>query len=90
MRVFAEAGGTNAVLANCAVDLGNRPGSADLAKVAEPALIGTPDEVRTKLRRMQQIGFDEVLLVSHHAVLEDVERVRDLLDQRGAPVSLFV
>jgi hypothetical protein len=35
--------------------------------------------VRTKLRRMQQIGFDEVLLVSHHAVLEDIERVRDLL-----------
>jgi alkanesulfonate monooxygenase SsuD/methylene tetrahydromethanopterin reductase-like flavin-dependent oxidoreductase (luciferase family) len=79
MRVFREAGGTNAVLANCAVDLGNRPGSADLAKVAEPALIGTLDEVRTKLRRMQQIGFDEVLLVSHHAVLEDIERVRDLL-----------
>jgi alkanesulfonate monooxygenase SsuD/methylene tetrahydromethanopterin reductase-like flavin-dependent oxidoreductase (luciferase family) len=77
--VFREAGGTNAVLANCAVDLGDRPGSADLAKVAEPALIGTLDEVRAKLKRMQQIGFDEVLLVSHHAVLEDIERVRDLL-----------
>ena len=79
MRVFREAGGTNAVLANCAVDLGNRAGSAELAKLAEPALIGTLDEVRTKLRRMQQIGFDEVLLVSHHAVLEDIERVRDLV-----------
>ncbi len=79
MRVFREAGGTNAVLANCAVDLGNRPGSAELAKVAEPALIGTLDEVRAKLRRMQQIGFDEVLLVSHHAALEDIQRVRDLL-----------
>ena len=74
MRVYREAGGTNAVLANCAVDLGNRPGSAELAKLAEPALIGTPDEVRQKLKRMQQIGFDEVLLVSHHDVLEDIER----------------
>jgi len=78
MRVYREAGGTNAVLANVAVDLGNRPGSAELAQVAEPALIGTPDEVRRKLKRMQQIGFDEVLLVSHHGVLEDIERARDL------------
>jgi alkanesulfonate monooxygenase SsuD/methylene tetrahydromethanopterin reductase-like flavin-dependent oxidoreductase (luciferase family) len=72
MRVFREAGGTNAVLANLAVDFGNRPGSAELAKVAEPALIGTPDEIRQKLKRMQDIGFNEILLVSHHAVLEDI------------------
>jgi alkanesulfonate monooxygenase SsuD/methylene tetrahydromethanopterin reductase-like flavin-dependent oxidoreductase (luciferase family) len=79
MRIFREAGGTNAVLANLAVDFGNRPGSAELAQVAPPSLIGTPDEVRQKLRRMQDIGFDEILLVSHHAVLEDLERARDLL-----------
>jgi alkanesulfonate monooxygenase SsuD/methylene tetrahydromethanopterin reductase-like flavin-dependent oxidoreductase (luciferase family) len=79
MKVFREAGGTNAVLANTAVDLGDRPGSAELAKVAEPALIGTADEVRQKLRHMQDIGFDAVMLVSHHNVLEDIERVRDML-----------
>ena len=79
MRVFRGAGGTNAVLANCAIDLADRPGSAELAKLAEPALIGTADEVRQKLRRMAQIGFDEVLLVSPHGVLEDIERARDLL-----------
>ena len=54
-------------------------GSAELAQVAEPSLIGTPDEVRQKLNRMKQIGFDEILLVSHHDVLEDIERVRDML-----------
>ena len=79
MRVFREAGGTNAVLANLAVDFGNRPGSAELAKVAEPALIGTPDEIRQKLKRMQDIGFNEILIVSHHAILEDIERARDML-----------
>jgi alkanesulfonate monooxygenase SsuD/methylene tetrahydromethanopterin reductase-like flavin-dependent oxidoreductase (luciferase family) len=78
MKVFREAGGTNAVLANTAVDLGDRPGSAELAKLAEPALIGTADEVRQKLRRMRDIGFDAVMLVSHHNVLEDIERVRDM------------
>jgi alkanesulfonate monooxygenase SsuD/methylene tetrahydromethanopterin reductase-like flavin-dependent oxidoreductase (luciferase family) len=79
MRVFRDAGGTNAVLANLAVDFGNRPGSAELAKVAEPALIGTPDEIRQKLKRMQDIGFNEILIFSHHAVLEDIERARDML-----------
>jgi alkanesulfonate monooxygenase SsuD/methylene tetrahydromethanopterin reductase-like flavin-dependent oxidoreductase (luciferase family) len=79
MRVYREAGGTNAVLANVAIDLGNRPGSVELAKVAEPALIGTPDEVRQKLKRIEQMGFDEVLLISHHGVLEDIDRARDFL-----------
>jgi alkanesulfonate monooxygenase SsuD/methylene tetrahydromethanopterin reductase-like flavin-dependent oxidoreductase (luciferase family) len=79
MRVYRDAGGTNAVLANVAIDFGNRPGSAELAQVAEPSLIGTADEVRQKLNRMKQMGFDEILLVSHHAVLEDIERARDLL-----------
>ncbi len=79
MRVFREAGGTNAVLANIGVDFANRPGSAELAQIAEPALIGTPDEVRQKLNRMKQIGFDEILLVSHHDVLDDIERARDML-----------
>ncbi len=79
MKVFREAGGTHAVLANTAVDLHNRPGSAELAKVAEPALIGTVDEVRAKLKRMKDIGFESVMVVSHHNALEDIERVRDLL-----------
>ena len=79
MRIYRDAGGDNAVLANVAVDLADRPGSAELAKLAEPCLIGTPDEVRQRLKRLQQIGFDEVLLVSHHSVLEDLERVRDML-----------
>jgi len=79
IRIYREAGGTNAVLANVAVDMADRPGSAELAKLAEPALIGTPDEVRARLWRMRDIGFDEVLLVSHHGVLEDIERARDLL-----------
>ncbi|HEX2646780.1 MAG TPA: LLM class flavin-dependent oxidoreductase, partial [Candidatus Dormibacteraeota bacterium] len=34
MKIFREAGGTNAVLANCSIDLAERPESAELAKVA--------------------------------------------------------
>ncbi|MSP02438.1 MAG: LLM class flavin-dependent oxidoreductase [Acetobacteraceae bacterium] len=78
MKVYREAGGTNAVLANVAVDLANRPGSAGLAEVAT-SLVCEPGEARRRIKRIEQIGFDEVLLVSHTSVLEDIERVRDFL-----------
>ena len=79
MRIYREAGGTNAVLANVAVDLANRPESADLAAATNVALVCPPDEARRRLKRMEQLGFDEVLLVSHYGVLEELERARDFL-----------
>src|SRR5580692_5026921 len=78
MKIYREAGGTNAVLANVAVDLAGRRESASLADIPTP-LVCDFDEARRRLRRMQQLGFDEVLLVSHSSVLEDIERARDLL-----------
>jgi alkanesulfonate monooxygenase SsuD/methylene tetrahydromethanopterin reductase-like flavin-dependent oxidoreductase (luciferase family) len=79
MRIYREAGGDNAVLANVAVDLASRPESAELAQVAHVSLICAPDEARQRLKRIEQLGFDEVLLVSPGGVLEDIERARDFL-----------
>jgi alkanesulfonate monooxygenase SsuD/methylene tetrahydromethanopterin reductase-like flavin-dependent oxidoreductase (luciferase family) len=79
MRIYREAGGTNAVLANVAIDLGDRPGSAELGRLAHVSLIGSREEAGRRLKRIEQIGFDEVLLVSHAGVLDDIERARDLL-----------
>jgi alkanesulfonate monooxygenase SsuD/methylene tetrahydromethanopterin reductase-like flavin-dependent oxidoreductase (luciferase family) len=79
MRIYREAGGTNAVLANVGVDLANRPESAGLAAATNVALVCPPDEARRRLKRMEQLGFDEVLLVSHYGVLEELERARDFL-----------
>ena len=79
MRVYREAGGTNAVLANVAVDFANRPETAPLAELAPCSLVCPPDEARRRLQRLEQLGFDEVLLVSHSSVLEDIERARDFL-----------
>ncbi len=76
MRIYREAGGANAVLANVAVDLANRPGSADLAAATNVALVCPPDEARRRLKRMEQLGFDEVLLVSHYGILAELEEVR--------------
>ena len=79
MRVYREAGGTNAVLANVAVDFDNRPETAPLAELAPCSLVCPPDEARRRLQRLAQLGFDEVLLVSYASVLEDIERARDFL-----------
>jgi alkanesulfonate monooxygenase SsuD/methylene tetrahydromethanopterin reductase-like flavin-dependent oxidoreductase (luciferase family) len=76
MRIYRDAGGTNAVLANVGVDLANRPESADLAAATDVALVCPPNEARRRLKRMEQLGFDEVLLVSHYGVLEELEQVR--------------
>jgi alkanesulfonate monooxygenase SsuD/methylene tetrahydromethanopterin reductase-like flavin-dependent oxidoreductase (luciferase family) len=78
MKIYREAGGTNAVLANVAVDLASRPGSAALAEVAT-SLVCPPEEASRRIKRMQQLGFDEVLLVSHTGALDDIERVRDFV-----------
>lgn len=78
MRIYREAGGKNAILANVAVDLAGRPESKALADVAT-SLVCPPDEARRRMKRLEQLGFDEVLLVSHSGVLEDIERARDFL-----------
>jgi alkanesulfonate monooxygenase SsuD/methylene tetrahydromethanopterin reductase-like flavin-dependent oxidoreductase (luciferase family) len=79
MKIYREAGGTNAVLANVAIDLAERPHSADLARVAHFNLICPPDEARRRMRRLVDMGFDEVLIGSHYGELDDVERVRDFV-----------
>jgi len=76
MRVYRETGGTNAVLANVGVDLANRPESAELAAATDVALACSRDEARRRVKRMEQLGFDEVLLVSHYSALEEIEEVR--------------
>ena len=79
MRIYREAGGTNAVLANVAVDFNSRPESAAIAAASDVALTCSVDEARQRLKRIQQIGFDEVLLISHTGDLEDIERARNFL-----------
>jgi alkanesulfonate monooxygenase SsuD/methylene tetrahydromethanopterin reductase-like flavin-dependent oxidoreductase (luciferase family) len=79
MRIYRDAGGTNAVLANVAVDFENRPESAGLAEATNVALVCPPEEARRRIKRMEALGFDEVLLVSHAGILEEIERARDFL-----------
>ena len=79
MRIYREAGGVNAVLANVVVDLSNRPEPGSLAERAKVSLVCGPDEARQRLKRIEQIGFDEVLAISPSGALDEIERVRDYL-----------
>jgi alkanesulfonate monooxygenase SsuD/methylene tetrahydromethanopterin reductase-like flavin-dependent oxidoreductase (luciferase family) len=79
MRIYREAGGDNAVLANVTIDLAERPESASLAQVAHVSLICPPDEARRRLKRVAELGFDEILLVSQTNSLEEIEQARDFL-----------
>jgi hypothetical protein len=47
MQLYREQGGTNAVLANCSIDLQERPELAELAKLASVNFICPPEEARS-------------------------------------------
>jgi alkanesulfonate monooxygenase SsuD/methylene tetrahydromethanopterin reductase-like flavin-dependent oxidoreductase (luciferase family) len=80
MKIYREAGGKNAVLANCSIDLAERPESTELAKVASVNFICPPEEARRRIKRVEQLGFEEILIGSQFGAIEEIERVRDFLD----------
>lgn len=80
MKIYREAGGENAVLANCSIDLRERPESAELAKLAAVNFICPPDEARRRIRRVAEQGFDEILIGSQFGAIDEIERVRDFLN----------
>jgi alkanesulfonate monooxygenase SsuD/methylene tetrahydromethanopterin reductase-like flavin-dependent oxidoreductase (luciferase family) len=79
MRFYREVGGNNAVLANVMVDLRGTPEPGSLAERAKVSLVCSADEARQRLKRLERVGFDEVLVVSPGGALDELERVRDFL-----------
>ncbi|MGH7092353.1 MAG: LLM class flavin-dependent oxidoreductase [Stellaceae bacterium] len=79
MTTYREAGGTNAVLANCSIDLRERPESAELARLASVNFICPPDEARRRIKDAEARGFDEILIGSAFGAIDEIERVREFL-----------
>jgi alkanesulfonate monooxygenase SsuD/methylene tetrahydromethanopterin reductase-like flavin-dependent oxidoreductase (luciferase family) len=77
MTIYREAGGTNSVLANCSIDLAQRPESAELAKLASVNFICPPEEARRRIKRVEEMGFDEILIGSQFGAIDEIERMRD-------------
>ena len=79
MKIYRGAGGRNAVLANCSIDLAERPESTDLAKVASVNFICSSEEARRRIKRVEELGFEEILIGSQFGAIEEIERVRDFV-----------
>jgi alkanesulfonate monooxygenase SsuD/methylene tetrahydromethanopterin reductase-like flavin-dependent oxidoreductase (luciferase family) len=78
IKIYRDAGGKRAMLANVIVDLHNRPEVEERARRATVTLACHADEARRRVRQMREVGFDDILCVSPISALEDIERVRDV------------
>ena len=63
LKMFRDAGGTRAVLANIFTDFRATPGNLPMAHVPKISLFCPPAEARDRLRRLQDMGLDDALLV---------------------------
>ena len=80
VRAYREARGTRAILTNVPVDLRPRPGYADrFAETAQISLVCPIDHACERLKRIEQLGFDDVILVPPDESTEHLDMARELL-----------
>jgi alkanesulfonate monooxygenase SsuD/methylene tetrahydromethanopterin reductase-like flavin-dependent oxidoreductase (luciferase family) len=81
IRAYREAGGKRAILTNVPIDLRPRPEYADQwAKVAQITLACPMPVAVERLKRIEQLGFDDVVLVPPNESPEHLQMIRDLVD----------
>jgi alkanesulfonate monooxygenase SsuD/methylene tetrahydromethanopterin reductase-like flavin-dependent oxidoreductase (luciferase family) len=62
-KMYRDAGGTRVVLANIFTDLRNPPAPLPISHEPKISLICSPAEARERLRRLEDFGIDDALLV---------------------------
>ena len=63
LKMFRDAGGKRAVLANVLTDFRDTPPSLPISHVPKISLFCPPREAKDRLNRLQDLGIDDVLLV---------------------------
>jgi alkanesulfonate monooxygenase SsuD/methylene tetrahydromethanopterin reductase-like flavin-dependent oxidoreductase (luciferase family) len=63
MKMFREAGGKRAVVANIFTDFRDPPASLPVSHVPKISLFCSPREAQDRLRRLQDLGVDDALLI---------------------------
>jgi len=79
LNIYRAAGGKRAVLANVFTDLRAEPHPNPTAEKAKISLYCPPAEARRRLQRLEQLGFDDALLVCPFDAPEQLETVRALM-----------
>jgi alkanesulfonate monooxygenase SsuD/methylene tetrahydromethanopterin reductase-like flavin-dependent oxidoreductase (luciferase family) len=77
MKIYRDAGGRRAILANVIIDLNGQGENMPLGGRATIMLTGGVEAARDKLRQIQSVGFDDVLCMAMPQSLDDLARVRD-------------
>ncbi|MEA2728701.1 MAG: hypothetical protein QOF70_3176 [Acetobacteraceae bacterium] len=63
LKMFRDAGGKRAVLANVFTDFRDQPGALPMAHVPKISLFCSPREAKDRLKRLDDLGIDDALLV---------------------------
>ena len=79
IKMYRAAGGARAVLANIFTDLRTQPAINPMIANAKISLVCTQAEARERLRRLEQLGLDDALLVCPLDAPEQLETIRTLL-----------
>ncbi|HSU06145.1 MAG TPA: LLM class flavin-dependent oxidoreductase [Acetobacteraceae bacterium] len=79
LEMYRAAGGRRAVLANVFTDLRPDPVTTPAIAHAKISLLCTPREARERLKRIEQLGFDDALLVCPFDAPEQLETIRALI-----------
>lgn len=78
IRMYREVGAGRVVLANVFADLRPEPAIHPLVEKSQITLVCPPAEARERLKRLEGLGVDDVLLISPFAQTEQLERLRAL------------
>ncbi|MBV9252130.1 MAG: LLM class flavin-dependent oxidoreductase [Acetobacteraceae bacterium] len=78
IRMYRTAGGTRVLLANIFTDLRPDPGPLLLRHTPKISLLCPPAEARDRLRRLEQLGVDDALLVCPSGDPAQLEAIRGL------------
>jgi hypothetical protein len=77
--MYRAPGGKRALLANIFTDIRAEPEPNPTAARAKISLYCPPAEARDRLRRLEQLGFDDALLVCPFNAPEQLETLRTLI-----------
>ncbi len=79
IRMYRAAGGTRVVLANIFTDLRSDPGALPIRHVPKISLICSVNEAKERLKRIEQLGVDDALLVCPSGDPGQLEAMRALI-----------
>ena len=79
MKIYRDAGGKRALLANVIVDLEGSAADMPRAGQATVMMTGSAAEALDRLKRIRDVGFDDILCMTRAERLDDLTRLRDAL-----------